>query len=127
MQLGLDLAIAGHAPVFCPDAKVTGLLPQQKLHEEPKDTMGAWSETLLKQVPHLLKASVRQKRFDLLAIASGAVCATAFAVSNDVAAATAGALLAKGLGASWSPTVAGNGRAAHFHLDCWILVQVWSC
>jgi len=69
MQLGLDLAIAGHAPVFCPDAKVTGLLPTDTLLRAKGHDGSMVTRTLLKQVPHLLKASVRQKRFDLLAIA----------------------------------------------------------
>lgn len=71
MQLSLDLAIAGHAPVFCSDAKVTGLLPQQK--HAAKSQRTRWEhghlQTLLTQVPHLLIESVRQKRFDLFAIA----------------------------------------------------------
>ena len=71
MQLGLDLAMAGHAPVFCLDAKVTGLLPQQK--QAVKSQRTRWEhghlQTLLTQVPRLLIASWSQQRFDLLAIA----------------------------------------------------------
>jgi len=52
------------------------------------------------------------------------VCATASLLVMMWAAATAGALLAKGLGFH-GVRIAGNGRAAHFHLDCWILVQVY--
>ena len=106
MQLGIDLAIAGHAPVFCPDAKVTGLLPQQK--HAAKSQRTRWEhghlETLLKQVPHLLNASVRQKRFDLLALALELCVPPLSLLVMMWAAATAGALLAEGLGASWSPT-----------------------
>ena len=71
MQLGLDLAIAGYPPVFCRDAKVTGILPQQE--EAAKGQRTRWEhghlQTLLTQVPRLLKASLEQKRFDLLALA----------------------------------------------------------
>ena len=106
MQLGIDLAIAGHAPVFCPDAKVTGLLPQQK--HAAKSQRTRWEhghlETLLKQVPHLLNASVRQKRFDLLALALELCVPPLSLLVMMWAAATAGSLLAEGLGASWSPT-----------------------
>lgn len=71
MQLGLDLAIAGFAPVFCLDAKVTGVLPQQQ--HAAKSQRTRWEhghlQTLLTQVPQLLIASVRQKRFGLFALA----------------------------------------------------------
>ncbi|MDJ0734018.1 MAG: glycosyltransferase family 2 protein [Nostocaceae cyanobacterium] len=71
MQLSLDLAIAGKAPLFCPAAKVTGYLPQQK--QAAKSQRTRWEhghlQTLLTQVPRLLKASIIQKRFDLLTIA----------------------------------------------------------
>jgi len=71
MQMSLDLAIAGHPTVFCPEAKVTGCLPQQQ--EAAKSQRTRWEhghlQTLLTQTPRLAKASVEQKRFDLLAIA----------------------------------------------------------
>jgi cellulose synthase/poly-beta-1,6-N-acetylglucosamine synthase-like glycosyltransferase len=71
MQLALDLAISGHTTAFCLEAKVTGRLPQQK--EAAKSQRTRWEhghlQTLLTQVPRLLKASLQQKRFDLLALA----------------------------------------------------------
>jgi cellulose synthase/poly-beta-1,6-N-acetylglucosamine synthase-like glycosyltransferase len=71
MQLGLDLAIAGHPPVFAPEARVTGSLPKQESAAKSQRTR--WEhghiETLLKQVPRLLKEAIGQKRFDLLALA----------------------------------------------------------
>ncbi|MBL1173908.1 glycosyltransferase family 2 protein [Pantanalinema sp. GBBB05] len=71
MNLGLDLAIAGYAPTFCASATVIGVLPQQAKAAESQRTR--WEhghlQTLLTQVPRLLKASIRQRRFDLLAIA----------------------------------------------------------
>ena len=71
MQLGLDLAIAGHPPLFCSQARVTGVLPQQ--HQAAKSQRTRWEhghlQTLVKQVPLLVKESVVQRRFDLLAIA----------------------------------------------------------
>ncbi|MGI0489206.1 glycosyltransferase family 2 protein [Pantanalinema rosaneae CENA516] len=71
MNLALDLAIAGYAPTFCPHATVIGVLPQQTKAAESQRTR--WEhghlQTLLTQVPRLLKASWRQRRFDLLAIA----------------------------------------------------------
>lgn len=71
MQLGLDLAIAGDAPILCSNAKVIGRLPQQD--QAAKGQRERWEhghlQTLLTQVPRLLKAALQQKRLDLLAIA----------------------------------------------------------
>lgn len=71
MQLALDLAIAGSAPQFCPDARVIGRLPAQT--EAAKTQRTRWEhghlQTLLTQVPRLFKASIEQRRFDLLALA----------------------------------------------------------
>ena len=71
MQMSLDLAIAGSPTVFCPEARVTGCLPQQQ--EVAKTQRTRWEhghiQTLLTQTPRLTTASVQQKRFDLLAIA----------------------------------------------------------
>jgi cellulose synthase/poly-beta-1,6-N-acetylglucosamine synthase-like glycosyltransferase len=68
MKLGLDLSIAGHKPLFCPDAKVSGELPQQTAAAKSQRTR--WEhghlQTLLTYAPILLKAGVTQKRFDLL-------------------------------------------------------------
>jgi cellulose synthase/poly-beta-1,6-N-acetylglucosamine synthase-like glycosyltransferase len=71
MELGLDLALAGHPPIFCSTAKVTGVLPQRDraaIGQRTRWEHGHLS-TLLVRVPQLLKASVLQKRLDLLAIA----------------------------------------------------------
>ncbi len=71
MQLGLDLAIAGHAPYFCASAQVTGILPQQQ--EAVTSQRTRWEhghlQTLTTQVPRLLKAAIVQKRGDLFALA----------------------------------------------------------
>ena len=71
MQLGIDLALCGYSPIFCPDAQVTGILPQQSSAAKTQRTR--WEhghiQTILSQVPRLLKAAVVQKRFDLLALA----------------------------------------------------------
>jgi cellulose synthase/poly-beta-1,6-N-acetylglucosamine synthase-like glycosyltransferase len=71
MQLGLDLAIAGAPPLFCGAARVTGLLPQQE--QAAKSQRTRWEhghlQTLLTQVPLLVKQALQQRRFDLLAIA----------------------------------------------------------
>jgi len=68
LKLGLDLTIAGHTPVFCPEAKVTGYLPQQL--QAAKSQRTRWEhghfQNMQTYVPILLKEAVKQKRFDLL-------------------------------------------------------------
>jgi cellulose synthase/poly-beta-1,6-N-acetylglucosamine synthase-like glycosyltransferase len=71
MQLALDLSIAGSAAQFCPNARVIGRLPAQTLAAKTQRTR--WEhghlQTLITQVPRLFKASIEQKRLDLLALA----------------------------------------------------------
>ena len=71
MQLAIDLAIAGYPPLYCPAAKVTGILPQEQ--QVVKSQRTRWEhghlQTLITQVPRLLKAAIIQRRFDLLVLA----------------------------------------------------------
>ena len=71
MQLALDLAIAGYPATFCADARVLGALPQQERAAKSQRTR--WEhghlQTLLTQVPRMLRAAWQQQRFDLFAIA----------------------------------------------------------
>jgi cellulose synthase/poly-beta-1,6-N-acetylglucosamine synthase-like glycosyltransferase len=70
-QLCLDLAIKGYTPVFCSEAKVTSILPQQERAAKGQRTR--WEhghlKTLTQQLPRLLQEFIKQKRWDLLAIA----------------------------------------------------------
>ena len=70
MQLGLDLAIEGHAPKLVPDALVWGDLPQQTAAATTQRTR--WEhghiQTLTSQVPRLLKSGLQQKRIGLIAL-----------------------------------------------------------
>ena len=107
MQLALDLAIAGSPPVFCQEARVTGRLPQKE--NAAKQQRTRWEhgqlQTLLTQVPRLLKAFFQQKRFDLLALALD-MCIPPLSLLVMVwAVVTAGALLTGFLGASWTPAM----------------------
>lgn len=71
MQMAVDLAIAGHPALFCSSAQMTGMLPKQKGAAKTQRTR--WEhghiQTLLTQVPRLLKAAMQQRRWDLLSIA----------------------------------------------------------
>jgi cellulose synthase/poly-beta-1,6-N-acetylglucosamine synthase-like glycosyltransferase len=68
MKLSLDLTIAGHPPIFCPQANITGNFPQQKRAVTSQRTR--WEhghlQTLLTYVPLLFKAAIHQQRLDLL-------------------------------------------------------------
>jgi len=104
MQLSLDLAMAGHAPILCLDAKVTGLLPQQQ--HAIKSQRTRWEHghlQLLTKIPQLLREAMRQKRFDLLAIAFD-LCVPPLSLLVMIWAAVTGVafLVAIG-GASWIP------------------------
>ena len=71
MQLGIDLALAGSAPILCTEGQVIGLLPQQENAAKTQRTR--WEQghlqTIFTQVPRLLTAFVQQKRLDLFVMA----------------------------------------------------------
>jgi cellulose synthase/poly-beta-1,6-N-acetylglucosamine synthase-like glycosyltransferase len=107
MQLGLDLAIAGQAPIFCEEGKVTGRLPQQAQAATSQRTR--WEhghlQTLLTQVPKLLQLSISQRRFDLLALALD-MCVPPISLLVMIwAIALIGSLVAGALGTSWIPAI----------------------
>ncbi len=105
MKLGLDLAIAGYAPVFCPDADVTGRLPQ---HDQAAETQRTrWEhghlQSILTYVPVLLKAALQKRRFDLLALALD-LCVPPLSLLVVLwIGFSIGSLVAAYLGASWIP------------------------
>ena len=107
MQMSMDLAVAGYPTIFCPDAKVTGCLPQQQ--EVAKTQRTRWEhghlQTLLTQTPRLATASVQQKRFDLLAIALDLSVPPLSLLVAIWVAAFAASLLAATLGTSLIPAI----------------------
>lgn len=107
MQLALDLAIAGSPPTFCQNTRVIGRLPSQT--QAAKSQRTRWEhghlQTLLTQVPRLFKASINQKRFDLLALALD-LCIPPLSVLVMIWVAITGiSVLAATLGASWIPAI----------------------
>jgi len=71
MQLSFDLLIAGHAPLYCAEARVVAPLPQQRaasLSQRKRWEHGHLS-TLLRRVPRLAWEGLRQRRPILLAAA----------------------------------------------------------
>jgi cellulose synthase/poly-beta-1,6-N-acetylglucosamine synthase-like glycosyltransferase len=71
MQLGIDLALAGRAPVFCPDAMVRSELPAGHVAATSQRTrwIHGHLRTLVTQAPQLLAAALLRRRPDLLAFA----------------------------------------------------------
>jgi cellulose synthase/poly-beta-1,6-N-acetylglucosamine synthase-like glycosyltransferase len=106
-QLGLDLTLAGHPPVFCEEALVTGSLPQEEQAARTQRTRWVHGhlQTLLTQIPLLLKASVGQRRFDLLALALD-LCVPPLSLLIMMWMVVMGvALFSAALGASWTPGI----------------------
>ncbi|HEU5072951.1 MAG TPA: glycosyltransferase family 2 protein [Polyangiaceae bacterium] len=71
LVMGLDMALAGHPPRFCPQAKVRSVLPDSKQAATSQRTRWEHGQlaTLVSRGPRLLRESVRQRRFDLAALA----------------------------------------------------------
>lgn len=71
MKLGIDLAIAGAPPLFCPTAHVTSLPPQRD--QATKTQRTRWEhghlQSIMTQVPRLLKAFLQTFDIQLLALA----------------------------------------------------------
>lgn len=107
MQLGLDLALVGRAPLFCPAAKVLGTLPGRA--EAATSQRTRWEhghlQTLISQIPRLVVAAVAQRRFDLLALALDLSVPPLSLLVGLLVAATGGALLLGIFGLGWEPAV----------------------
>ncbi len=71
LVMGLELAMAGTPPLFCPDAQVTSDLPTSRAAAagQRKRWEHGQLATLFAYVPKLIAASVRQRRLRLLALA----------------------------------------------------------
>jgi cellulose synthase/poly-beta-1,6-N-acetylglucosamine synthase-like glycosyltransferase len=107
MQLGLDLAVAGYAPVFSPNARVMGVLPQQEkaATSQRKRWEHGHLQTLRSQVPRLLQAAINQRRGDLLSLALD-LCVPPLSLLVALWVAAMGASLLVGfLGTGWQPAV----------------------
>src|SRR5262249_35290567 len=71
MQLGIDLALAGRAPLFCPAATVRSELPAARSAANSQRTRWVHGHvrTMLTQAPRLFAAAIRQGRPSLLGLA----------------------------------------------------------
>lgn len=71
MQLGIDVALAGYPPLFLPTAKVIGILPQKEQisTQQRKRWEHGHLQTIITQVPTLIKGAMTQLSFPLLSLA----------------------------------------------------------
>jgi len=71
LQLAVDLAIAGSPAEFCPSVHVTNVLPAEPSASRLQRSgwMQGHLRTLVKQVPHLIGAALKAKRFALAVLA----------------------------------------------------------
>jgi exopolysaccharide biosynthesis WecB/TagA/CpsF family protein len=103
MQLGLELALAGHAPRFCGSAKVTGKLPETK--DVALTQRRRWEHghlrTLLTQVPRMVWGAVRHGQPCALALALEIAVPPLSLLVMLMLAATFGAVAATRFGTSW--------------------------
>ena len=71
MQMGIDLALRGHLPLFCPEAGVSSAMPESDRAFASQRTR--WEHghlrTALRQVPRLFWAALRRRSWPLLAMA----------------------------------------------------------
>ena len=71
VKLGLDLALAGHPPLFCPEARVTSQFASSA--EGARTQRHRWEqghiETILKIIPRMLCSAVAKRNWGLLALA----------------------------------------------------------
>lgn len=71
MKLSLDLTISGYAPMYCPQARVIGQLPQQDRAARSQRTR--WEhghlQSILTYVPDLIKVAIQKRRPEVLALA----------------------------------------------------------
>jgi cellulose synthase/poly-beta-1,6-N-acetylglucosamine synthase-like glycosyltransferase len=71
MKISVDLTIAGFAPIYCPEARVTGMLPQNSRAGESQRTR--WEHGHLQSittfVPVLIKSAIQRRNLDALGVA----------------------------------------------------------
>lgn len=116
MQLGIDLALDGHRPVFVPEGAVRSPLPQQRRAARTQRTR--WEhghlKTLISQVPRLLSLALKRRRIDLMLLALDlAIPPLSLLVAITACSAVVATLLALSGLATWvAATMLGVGLAA---------------
>ena len=107
LQLGLDLALAGHPPRFCPEALVTSPLPRQE--QARASQRRRWEHghlaTLLGTAPRVLASAVRRLDPALLAMGLDLCVPPLSLLVLSSAAVLLVSVAAGALGAPWTPAL----------------------
>lgn len=71
MKLGIDLALLGFPPAFCPTARVTSEFPEsvEVADKQRKRWEHGHLATIMAEAPRLLKAAIQRREINLLAMA----------------------------------------------------------
>ncbi len=107
MRTGVELAIAGHPPHFCPPARVLSMLPSQRSAAAAQRTR--WEHghlmTMLRFVPRLMFHAITRFRFNLLSLAAELSVPPLSLLVTWMFLLTAGAIVFAAMGHSALPAV----------------------
>jgi cellulose synthase/poly-beta-1,6-N-acetylglucosamine synthase-like glycosyltransferase len=105
MQWGIDLALAGYWPLFCPEARVTSALPQQDraFVSQRKRWEHGHLQTIISKAPRLLAISLWRRDFRLFCLAWDLSIPPLALLATLWSAAIILSLAAALAGASWWP------------------------
>jgi len=124
LVLGLDLARLGHAPLFCPEARVTSTFPVSD--EGSKTQRARWEAghltTIFRRVPKLVLEAIATLNLPLLALALDAAVPPLALYATALAGIFAASLLAAMLGA-FTPVLVSGAAVALFGLS---IVLAWN-
>jgi cellulose synthase/poly-beta-1,6-N-acetylglucosamine synthase-like glycosyltransferase len=116
MKLGLDLALAGNPPVFCPSASVSSEFPFSV--DGVQTQRRRWEQghiwTILTAAPRLIFAAVARANLDLLTLALDVAVPPLSLLGVLVVGVWATAALAALFGLSWMPMLIGTVSLAGF-------------
>lgn len=114
LQLGLDLAVAGTPPLFCPEASVTSMFPAQADATAAQRTR--WEHGHFAMIasagPRLLWRGIRQGRPALVAMALDLCVPPLAALVLMLSVCVALSLCLGWAGGSWGPALVGAGASA---------------
>jgi cellulose synthase/poly-beta-1,6-N-acetylglucosamine synthase-like glycosyltransferase len=116
VKLGLDFALSGKAPIFCPSAAVTSFFPATR--EGSKTQRQRWEHghlgLILTTVPRALYSALRTANFSLLALALDIAVPPLSLLLGLLCITLATTAFASVLGIAWMPLIISLGSATLF-------------